>query len=155
MNQQRALLVDVYSRPASWQRAATRIDGHALALIVGLLVLLASAGLLYLLQASAATELRFMLQERRAQEQALQEQIIHLRCQIALGQSISSLEPRAERLGLVDASPGDPLVLCYVPVPTPIPAQAERMRAPVELDRTLQELWRWLRARLQPAERLE
>lgn len=115
MNRQRALLVDVYSRPASWQRATTRVDGHALVLAVGLLMLLTCAGLLYLSQASTAAELRYTLQERREKQQELQEQITRLRCMVARLESITSLEPRAERLGLVDAQPGDPEMVCYVP----------------------------------------
>ncbi len=146
MNRQRALLIDVYSRPASWQRATTRVDGRALALTVGLLVLLACAGLLYLSQASTAAELRYTLRERRAQQQLLQERITLLRCQIAQSESITSLEPRAERLGLVDAMPGDPEMVCYVPAPvtTAEPAGPKQLGG-------LTALWGWLRQRLMPA----
>lgn len=126
MNQQRALFVDLYSRPAAYQRAATRASGRALALIVGLLVLLALAGLLYLSQASTATEMRYALLVRRGEEARLQEEILLLRCQVAQHQSIGSLEERAQRLGFVDASPNDRQIVCAMPA-----APATQVSAPV------------------------
>ncbi len=63
MNDQRALILDAYPRRTTWQPATTRIDGRVLGLILGLLLLAAAAGLLYLTQASAATETRFCLAE--------------------------------------------------------------------------------------------
>ncbi len=124
VNQQRALLFDVHSRPTSWQRAATRIDRHVLGLVVGLLALLAMAGLLYLSQASMAAELRYVLREHQRDELKLHEALTALRCQIARGESITSLEERTGRLGLVDAPPGDPQVVCYVPAAVAVGAPA-------------------------------
>lgn len=148
MNRQRALLVDTYSRPASWQRAATRIDGRALGLTVMLLVLLTCAGLLYLVQASTVAELRYALREQWRQEQEMRERVALLRCQVAESQSITSLEARAERLGLVDASPDDPQVVCYVPAPVrPTPASSCEVARPAIGGRAVLE---WLRARLLP-----
>lgn len=142
MNRERVLFVDLYSRPATYQRAATRISSRALALLVGLLVLLALAGFLYLSQASTAAEMRYTLLSRQREETRLQEQIIVLRCEVAQHESIASLQERAARLGLVDASPNDPQIVCSVPVgagagtATPVAgagaAEAEPAPAPLE-----------------------
>lgn len=136
MNQQRALYVDLYSRPAAYQRAATRASGRALALIVGLLVLLALAGLLYLSQASTATEMRYALLVRRGEEARLQEEILLLRCQVAQRQSIGSLQERAQKLGFVDASPNDPQMVCAMPVASAPRASAPIATSPRELEAT-------------------
>lgn len=128
----------MYSRPASWQRAATRISGRALALIVGLLVLLTLAGLLYLTQASTAAEMRYSLVQREREETRLQEQITALRCQVAQHQSVGSLQERAQKLGLVDASPSDPQVICYVPADAAMGANLSGLAQPEEPRSTIQ-----------------
>lgn len=115
MNDQRALILDAYPRRTTWQPATTRIDGRVLGLIMGLLLLAAAAGLLYLTQASAATEARFRLAEVEAEQADLAEQISVLRCQVAASESFGALEKRAAGLGLVDAPPNDPVIVCVVP----------------------------------------
>lgn len=117
MSQQRVLLVDLHTRPATLQRAATRVGGRALGLVVGLLALFTLAGLLYLSQASTAAEMRYALAQEQRDALALQERVTVLRCQIARGASITGLEERSSKLGLVDASSSDPRVVCDMPPP--------------------------------------
>jgi len=148
LNPQRVLFVDMHSRPASLQRAATRIDARLFGLILGLLSLLALAALLYLSQAGAAAELRYAVRERERTAQRLQGRVAALRCEIAQGESITSLEARAQRLGLVDAPPGEHQVEYEAPAPavvaSPLPAassaQPEARPTP----------WEWLFSRLWP-----
>jgi len=132
VNHERALFVDLYSRPATYQRAATRISSRALALVVGLLLLLTLAGLLYLSQASTAAGMRYSLLQRQREEARLQEQILLLRCEVAQHQSIGALQERAQKLGLVDASPNDPQILCSIPAAT---AEGAAVTAPPPAER--------------------
>ena len=157
MNHERVLYVDLYSRPLTYQRAATRISGRALALIVGLLVLLTRAGLLHLAQASTAAGLRYALVVRQREEARLQEEIILLRCQVAQHESIASLQERAGKLGLVDASPNDPQIVCSIPAgpgedypatATAATGSGRAAAAPTPLEWLLQQLvpgpsWAW------------
>ncbi len=121
MNDQRTLYLDAYSRRTSWKPAATRLDGRLLALAAVLLLLVTTAGLLYLSQASAAAQMRYRLLDSERQQDELQERIAVLRCQVAAGESLASLERRVARLGLADAPADAPIVVCYVPAP-PAPA---------------------------------
>ncbi len=117
VNEQRTLYVDFYPRRAPWQPAATRLDLRLLGLAIGLLLLVAAAGMLYLSQASAIAELRYRLLDNERVQRELGEQIVELRVQVAMAQSLDNLENRVAGLGLVDASPTDPVAFCYLATP--------------------------------------
>jgi hypothetical protein len=108
--------MDVCSRRMSAQPATTRVDARVLGLSVLFLLLVTAAGLLYLSQASTVAELRYRLSESEWRRASLQEDIAHLRCQIASSQSLAGMEERWQRLGLVPAQPDDlVVVVCSVP----------------------------------------
>ncbi|MDI7277542.1 MAG: hypothetical protein QME94_16310 [Anaerolineae bacterium] len=115
MNQQRVLYFDVCSRQAAVRPATTRVNTRLLALSAVFLLLVALGALLYLTQASTAAGMRYRLSGAERVQADLQEEISALRCQIAAAESMASLEARVEALGLVDASPNDPVMICQVP----------------------------------------
>ena len=119
MNDRRVLYVDLYPRRLEVRRAATRLDARLLALSMALLLLTATAGLLYLSQASTVAQLRYWLADNEHQQATLLEEIARLRGQVAASQSLASLERRVEELGLVDAPPGGPVVVYYVSTAEP------------------------------------
>lgn len=108
-----------YPRREVGPRSVTRIDRHSLILIIGLLTLAAFAGVLYLSQASVAAELRFRLADAGSKSQGLWERNLALRQEIADLKRLPAVEERASRLGMVDASAGDPYVVCAVPKARP------------------------------------
>jgi hypothetical protein len=114
VNGRRALYMDLHAHQMEVQRAATRLDPHLLGLTMALLLLTAAAGLLYLSQASTVAQLRYCLADNEREQAALLEQIALLRCEVAASQSFGSLEQRVEELGLVDAPPDEPVMMCYV-----------------------------------------
>ncbi len=106
-----------YPTRAAGPRSVTRIDRHSLVLILGLLTLVALAGVLYLSQASVAAELRFRLADADRQTQRLWERNLALRQEIADLGRLSAVEERVARLGMVDAPASGPYIACTVPRP--------------------------------------
>ncbi len=96
-------------------RSATRVDYRSLILVLGFLSLAAFAGVLYLSQASVATELRFALGSAEEQTEDLYERNLALRQEIARASSLAGVEARAQRLGMVSAPLTGPYVACVVP----------------------------------------
>lgn len=133
MNGQRVLYLDVCSRPTLGQPAATRVDGRLLALALALLLLITAAGLLYLSQASTLAQLRYQLAGNEQEQAELKEQIALLRCQLAARQSLAGLEARVQELGLVDAAPDDPIMVCYVDAPAGPMGGQEQAAGPTSL----------------------
>ncbi len=103
-----------YPRREVNARGATRIDQHSLILVIGLLVLAAFAGVLYLSQASVAAELRFGLVARQNEAQDLWEQNLALQRRIADAEHLAAIEARVARLGMVDAPATGPYIVCTV-----------------------------------------
>ncbi len=104
-------------------RGATRVDYRSLILVLGLLSLAAFAGVLYLSQASVATELRFALGSAEAQAEDLYERNLALRQEIARSGSLTGIEARAQRLGMVSGPLAGPYVACIVPYGDVAPAR--------------------------------
>ncbi len=96
-------------------RSVTRIDRHALILVLGLLTLAAFAGVLYLSQASVAAELRFRLADAEGEAQDLWQRNFALRQEIADRERLDAVEERASRLGMVDAPLGEQYIACALP----------------------------------------
>jgi hypothetical protein len=93
-------------------RSATRVDLHALVLVIGLLALMAFAGVLYLSQASVAAELRYRLDGAAIEAADLWEQNVVLQQRIADMQRLAIVEKRAGHLGLVNAPADGPYMAC-------------------------------------------
>lgn len=104
-----------YPRRATGARNATRVDLHALILIVGLLALTAFAGVLYLSQASVAAELRYRLDCIEGESAELWERNVALQLRIADLEDLAVVESRANHLGMVNAPLGGPYMACTVP----------------------------------------
>ena len=100
-------------------RSATRVNLHALVLVIGLLALMAFAGVLYLSQASVAAELRYRLDGAAVEAADLWEQNVALRQRIADMEGLAVVEKRAGRLGLVNAPAGGPYMACSPAAPLP------------------------------------
>jgi hypothetical protein len=121
------VFANVYPRAKGGQRAATRLDGRILGLIVGLLLLVTLAALLYLSQASVAARIRYQLQSCSSEQVRLREEMAVLRCQIAIADSAPAIETRAQQIGLVPALASATYVYCEVPAAgnsTPLVARA-------------------------------
>lgn len=132
-----------YPSRAVGPRSVTRIDRHSLILVLGLLTLVAFAGVLYLSQASAAAELRYRLADSQAQAQRLWERNFALRQEIADLGRLSAVEERVSRLGMVDAPTSGPYIACTVPQPGVVlnrPAAASGARIDREPAGSLWEL---------------
>lgn len=121
-----------YPRRVGSTRAATRVDYHSLGLIIGLLALAASAGVLYLLQASMAAELRYRLADAEWERRILWEGNLALQQQLSAAECLATVEHRAADLGMVNAPAQGAYVACVVPGPRP-PA----MRRPAGLARAM------------------
>ncbi|MGQ9681118.1 MAG: hypothetical protein ACUVX9_01125 [Anaerolineae bacterium] len=93
-------------------RSATRVDMHGLVLVIGLLALMAFAGVLYLSQASVAAELRYRLDAAAIEAADLWEQNIVLQQRIADMERLATVEKRAGHLGLVNAPAYGPYMAC-------------------------------------------
>lgn len=117
-----------YPRREASARGATRIDRHALILVIGLLTLVALAGVLYLSQASVAAEMRFGLGGLEQEAAILWQEILTQRREIADRTRLAAVEERAARLGMVEAAAG-PYVACTMPATTRVTA-----RPPAERD---------------------
>ena len=138
-----------YPRRASAVRSATRVDYRSLMLVIGLLALLAFAGVLYLSQASMAAALRFRLDGLEREAEDLWAQNLALREEIARCQRLSAIEERVGRLGMVSASLGGPYVVCALPERQAAPrAHSPRMESGAAL-RVSGSIWdrvlSWLR----------
>jgi len=103
-----------YPRREAGPRSVTRIDRHSLILVIGLLALVAFAGVLYLLQASVAAQLRYRLYESEWQARDIWGRNFALRQEIADLERLSAVEERAARLGMIDA-PAGPYIACTMP----------------------------------------
>ena len=112
-----------YPSRVAGPRSVTRIDRHSLALILGLLALVALAGVLYLSQASVAAELRYRLADAEGETQRLWAQNLALRQEIADLGRLSAVEQRVARLGMVEAPISGPYIACTVPQPGPVLAR--------------------------------
>ncbi len=101
-----------YPRREVTTRNTTRVDHRSLILVIGLLTLAACAGVLYLSQASMAAELHFRLDQAQQARQALGEQNLAVRQQIADRGRLSAVEERAARLGMIDAPASGSFLAC-------------------------------------------
>ncbi len=104
-----------YPRRVGAVRSATRVDYRSLMLLVGLLALLAFAGVLYLSQASKVAELRFRLDAAEREAEGLWAQNLSLREEIARSQRLDTIEERVARLGMVSATVEGPYLVCVLP----------------------------------------
>jgi hypothetical protein len=153
VNDQRAWLIDLYPRRTPWRQAATHCDGRFLAMAMGLVLLVAAAGLLYLSQASTAAGLRYRLTGLRDEQSSLHEDIALLRVEIAANASCLALEERTQRLGLIDAPAGTSYAVCYVPAqPAPgnMSARAAAQPALTATARIQPSFWERVTAFLTP-----
>jgi len=129
-----------YPSRVAGPRSVTRIDRHSLVLILGLLTLVALAGVLYLSQASVAAELRYRLADAEDRTQRLWEQNLALRQEISDLGRLSAVEQRVTRLGMVEAPTSGPYIACVVPRPGPALAQPPAAGVSQEADAS-ESLW--------------
>jgi len=130
-----------YPSRAAGPRSVTRIDRHSLVLILGLLTLVALAGVLYLSQASVAAELRYRLADAEGQTQHLWAQNLALKQEIADLGRLSAVEQRVARLGMVEAPSNGPYIACTVPQTGPALASPEAAGAPTAADEPAGSPW--------------
>ena len=130
------------------RQALSRFDRRFYGLILGVLLLVASACLLYLTQAGSAAALRYRLLVVEQEQDRLAEEIALLRTDLAYADRQEALDSRIERLGLVDAPLSGPYVVYYEPAAAPAtaqasgPSQAAKRLTPIE--------WLWGALKPQP-----
>ncbi len=160
MASRRLAISTTYPRPDLSMHGATRMDLRSLVLVIGLLALMASAGVLYLSQAGAAAALRYRLAEAERQAQDLSEESSILRQQIADNARLAAVEEHARRMGMVDGSTAGPYLACVATEPGSVSANVRGAASPQEaggMRRVSNDLWhdlmRWLGFAQEPGEK--